>query len=228
MSKHSVIILGLYVVTTRWSWAWTNRTSPSNGVGLGSPLAACSMYGDLTCCVHTVNSLCTCMFNCHWHAYCCNWGPYVRLLSSWNKIIIIIIMIGEGSNFQARIKHRYFRMDRYVTWNIALRPFNTDFRCLYWNFHRQCKVVYRGQLINIVWKSENKNHELNLKNSLKQTYNSDGINCYTLILYAILLIGGGGGVGGGAIPLIEGGRGGGALSEMQNVRHVIPLNCVLP
>ena len=35
---------------------WTNRTSPSKRVGLGSPLAACSMYGDLTCSVHTVNN----------------------------------------------------------------------------------------------------------------------------------------------------------------------------
>ena len=28
----------------------------SKRVGLGSPLAACSMYGDLTCSVHTVNN----------------------------------------------------------------------------------------------------------------------------------------------------------------------------
>ena len=96
MSKHSVIILGLHVVTTCWSWAWTKRTSPSNGVGLGSPLVASSVYWDLTCSVHTVNNLC--LFNCQWHAYLCNWGPYVRLaympnmLSSWNKVIIIIII----------------------------------------------------------------------------------------------------------------------------------------
>ena len=98
MSKHSVTIRGLRVVTTCWSWAWSNRTSPSKWVGLGSPLAACSVYGDLTCSVHTVNNLC--MFNCQCHFYLCNRGPYVRLafvpnmLSSWNKdIIIIIIMI---------------------------------------------------------------------------------------------------------------------------------------
>ena len=42
---------------TCWSWDWTNRTSPSKRVGLGSPLAACSMYGDLTCSVHTVNNI---------------------------------------------------------------------------------------------------------------------------------------------------------------------------
>ena len=38
--------------STCWSCAWTNRTSPSKRVGLGSPLAACSMYGDLTGSVH--------------------------------------------------------------------------------------------------------------------------------------------------------------------------------
>ena len=86
------------MVTTCWSWAWSNRTSPSKWVVLGSPLAACSVCGDLTCSVHTVNNLC--MFNCQCHFYICNRGPYVRLafvpniLSSWNKdIIIIIIMI---------------------------------------------------------------------------------------------------------------------------------------
>ena len=95
MSKHSVTIRGLRVVTTCWSWAWSNRTSSSKWVGLGSPLAACSVYGDLTCSVHTVNNLC--MFNCQCHFYLCNRGPYVRLafvpnmLSSWNKDIIIII-----------------------------------------------------------------------------------------------------------------------------------------
>ena len=97
MSKHSVTIRGLRVVTTCWSWAWSNRTSPSKWVGLGSPLAACSVYGDLTCSVHTVNNLC--MFNCQCHFYLCNRGPYVRLafvpnmLSSWNKDIIIIIIM---------------------------------------------------------------------------------------------------------------------------------------
>ena len=94
---NDVIILELRVVTTCWSWAWTNRTSPSNGVGLGSPLATYSVYGDLTSSIHTVNNLC--LFNCQWHAYLCNWGPYVRLaymlnmLSSWNKVVIIIIII---------------------------------------------------------------------------------------------------------------------------------------
>ena len=94
VSKHSVIILVLRMVTTCWSWAWTNRTSPSNGVGLGSPLAACSVYGDFTCSVNTVNNLC--MFSCQWHAYLCNWGPYVRLaympnmLPSWNKVIWVL------------------------------------------------------------------------------------------------------------------------------------------
>ena len=66
MSKNSLIILGLRVVTICWSWAWTNRTSPSSGVVLGSPLAACSVYGDLTCSVHNANNLC--LFNCQWHA----------------------------------------------------------------------------------------------------------------------------------------------------------------
>ena len=94
MSKHSVTIRGLRMLTT-WSWAWSNCTSPSKWVGLGSPLTASSAYGDLTCSVHTVNNLC--MFNCQCHFYLCNWGPYVRLafvpntLSSWNKDIIIII-----------------------------------------------------------------------------------------------------------------------------------------
>ena len=40
-----------------------------------------------------------CLFNCQWHAYLCNWGPYVRLAympnmsSSCNKVIIIFIVI---------------------------------------------------------------------------------------------------------------------------------------
>ena len=96
MSKHSVTIRGLRVVTTCWSWDWSNRTPHSKWVGLGSPLAARSVYGDLTCSVHTVNNLC--MFNCQCHFYLSNRGPYVRLalmpnmLSSWNKDIIIIII----------------------------------------------------------------------------------------------------------------------------------------
>ena len=97
MSKHSVTIRGLPVVTTRWSWAWTNRTSPSKWVGLGSPFAAWSAYGDLTCSVRAVNNLCRC--NCQWHFYHYNRGPYIRvafvpnMLSSWNKVIIVIIII---------------------------------------------------------------------------------------------------------------------------------------
>ena len=67
------------------------------GVGLGSPLSACSVYLDITFSVHSVNNLC--LFNCQWHAYICNWGPFVRLaympnmLSSWNKVIIIYLFI---------------------------------------------------------------------------------------------------------------------------------------
>ena len=97
MSKHLITIRGLCVVTTCWSWACSNHTSPSKWVGLGSPLAASSVYGDLNCSVHTVNNLC--MFNCQSHFYLCNRGSYVRLafvpnmLSSWNKDIIIIIII---------------------------------------------------------------------------------------------------------------------------------------
>ena len=97
MSKHSVTIRGLRVVTTCWSCVWSNHTSPSKWVGMGSPVAACSVYGDLTYPVPTVNNLCT--FNCQCHFCLCNQGPYVRLafvpntLSFWNKIIIIIIII---------------------------------------------------------------------------------------------------------------------------------------
>ena len=93
MSKHSVTIRGLRMVTICWSSAWSNRTSPSKWVGLGSQLAASSVYGDLTCSVHTVNNLC--MFNCQCHVYFCNRGPYVRLAFSWNKDIIIIITMPE-------------------------------------------------------------------------------------------------------------------------------------
>ena len=53
VSKHSVTILGQRVVT---SAGLEPRTSPSKRVGLGSPLAACSMYGDLTCSVHIVSN----------------------------------------------------------------------------------------------------------------------------------------------------------------------------
>ena len=101
MSKHSVTIRGLRVVTTCWSWSWSNRTSPSKWVGLGSPLAACSVYGDLTCSVQTVNNLC--MFNCQCHFYLCNRGPYVRLafvpnmLSSWKKKILLYLWWSNGA-----------------------------------------------------------------------------------------------------------------------------------
>ena len=96
MSKHSVTVRGLRVVTTCWSWIWSNRTSPSKWVRLDRPLATCSVYGDLPCSVHAVNNLR--MFICQCHFYLCNWGPYVRLafvpniLSSWNKDIVIIII----------------------------------------------------------------------------------------------------------------------------------------
>ena len=62
------------------SWAWANRTPPptsSNGVGLGNPLAACSVYRDVICFVHTVSNLC--LFNWQRNVYLCNWRPYVRL-----------------------------------------------------------------------------------------------------------------------------------------------------
>ena len=104
VSKHAVTIRGLRVVTTCWSWAWSNRTSPSKWVRLGSPLAACWVYGDLTCSVHvhTVNNLC--MFNCQCRFYLYNRGPYVRLafvpnmLFSWNKDIIISSSIAPPLN----------------------------------------------------------------------------------------------------------------------------------
>ena len=131
VSKHSVIILGLRVVTICWSWAWTNRTSPFNGVGLGSPLAACSVYGDLTCSAHTVNNLC--LFNCQWHVYLCNWGPYVRLaympnmLSSWNKVIILLNMHWAVMYFQpCSLKHENYCLDTfYFCWvYISVEKFN--------------------------------------------------------------------------------------------------------
>ena len=132
VSKHSVTIRGLRVVTTCWSWAWSNRTSPSKWVGLGSPLAACLVYGDLTCSVHTVNNLC--MFNCQCHFYFCNRGPYVRLafrpnmLSSWNKginisiIIIIIIKRQDLDGLQFRICRNVIKI---------LLPLINDLRSIY-------------------------------------------------------------------------------------------------
>ena len=127
VSKHSVTIRGLRVVTTCWSWAWSNRTSPSKWIGLGSPLAACSVYGDLTCSVHTVNNLC--MFNCQCHFYLCNWGPYVRLafvpnmLSSWNKDIIIIII--TFSEFYSR-SHNTYELPHDKTNKMTVRPAKTQ------------------------------------------------------------------------------------------------------
>ena len=104
VSKHSITIRGLRVVTTCWSWAWSNRTSPSKWVRLGSPLTACSVYGDRICSVHTVNNLC--MFNCQCHFYFVieDHIPYVRLafvpnmLSSWNKIKILLHQIVKMNN----------------------------------------------------------------------------------------------------------------------------------
>ena len=55
VSKHSVTILGQRVVTLA-GLEPGQIVLPSKRVGLGSPLAACSMYGDLTCSVNTVNN----------------------------------------------------------------------------------------------------------------------------------------------------------------------------
>ena len=47
--------------------------------------------------VHTVNNLW--LFNYYWHVYQCYWGPYVilaflpNMLYSWNKLILIIIIL---------------------------------------------------------------------------------------------------------------------------------------
>ena len=56
VSKHSVTILGQGVVKPAGLETGQIVPPPSKRVGLGSPLAACSMYGDLTCSVHTVNN----------------------------------------------------------------------------------------------------------------------------------------------------------------------------
>ena len=85
-----------------WSWSWIIPTSPSKGLGLGSTLAACSVYGDLTRSVHTVNILSS-VSNYQTHVCLCIWGPYVRLLSSWNKVIIISVL---GIFPQMRIWHK--------------------------------------------------------------------------------------------------------------------------
>ena len=78
VSKYSVTILGLRVVTC-WSWAWKNRTSPFKWVGLGSPLATCSVYGDFTCSIYTVNNLC--LFN-YMYQWCRN-ASSVGCASAW-------------------------------------------------------------------------------------------------------------------------------------------------
>ena len=94
MSKHSVTIRRLRVVTTCWSWAWSNRPPPSLQVSrVGWPARSMLGVRRSHCYVHTVHNLC--LFNCQCHFYLYNWGPYVRLafvsnmLSSWNKDIII-------------------------------------------------------------------------------------------------------------------------------------------
>ena len=56
VSKHSVTILAQRVVTPAGLEPGQIVPSPSKRVGLRSPLAASSMYGDLICCVHTVNN----------------------------------------------------------------------------------------------------------------------------------------------------------------------------
>ena len=100
MSKHSVIILELLVVTTCWSWTWSNPTSPSNGVGLGSPLAARLVYGDLTWSVHTVNNLYICSIvndmptfviedhMLYWHTCQICYPPEIKLL------LLLHILVG--------------------------------------------------------------------------------------------------------------------------------------
>ena len=81
-----------------WSVAWINRTSPSKGVGLGSPLAACSVYGDLTLSVLTVNNFSS-VSNYQTHVCLCIWGPYARLafvpnmLSSWKKLLLLLYYV---------------------------------------------------------------------------------------------------------------------------------------
>ena len=54
VSKHSLTILGQRVVTPAGLEPEQIVPPPSKRVGLSSPLAACSMYGDLTCSVHTI------------------------------------------------------------------------------------------------------------------------------------------------------------------------------
>ena len=55
-----------------------NSLDPSKEVGLGSPLAACSVYGDVTLSVHTVNNFSS-VSNYQTHVCLCIRGPYARL-----------------------------------------------------------------------------------------------------------------------------------------------------
>ena len=54
VSNRSITIRGLRMVTC-WSWSLDKSYLPLQVVG--SPLEACSVYGDLKCAVHTVNKL---------------------------------------------------------------------------------------------------------------------------------------------------------------------------
>ena len=102
------------------------------GVGLGSPLAACSVYGDLTCSVHTVNNFSSAS-NYQTHVCLCIWGPYVRLasvpnmLSSWNKVIIISsssIIIIPGHSLMLS-SHLFFCL------SLLLAPFTAPCRIVF-------------------------------------------------------------------------------------------------
>ena len=99
-SRVRVSFIGVWTCggNMHWSWAWINCSSPSKVVGLCSPLAACSVCGDLNRSVHTVNNF-SYVSNYQTHVFYCIWGPYVRLafvpnmLYSGNKVVIIIISI---------------------------------------------------------------------------------------------------------------------------------------
>ena len=152
MSKHSVTIRGLRVVTTCWSWAWSNCTSPSKWVGLGSPLAASSVYGDLTCSVHTVNNLC--MFNCQCHFYLCNRGPYVRLafvpnmLSSWNKDIIIIIILCTVCICSSYLVSCFLITHLTQSWFVAFFDFRN---CEGWSYRLAALVNRSKSIIHLLF-----------------------------------------------------------------------------
>ena len=72
MSKHSCYHSRSTCCNTCLSWLWINLTSPSKRVGLRSPLAACSVYGDLTCSIHTVNNAQMLRYNAknYRHSFC--------------------------------------------------------------------------------------------------------------------------------------------------------------